>query len=300
MATRSQGGIQQLLAAEQEAQHIVNAARNAKLARLKQAKEEAEKEIAAYRAQVESDFQRKLAESSGDSGANVKRLEIETDEKIYHLKEESARISPDVVNMLLKHGGGLNKSIFEIITIFFFAKEGEDCNLTPVKEDIFQPITVHFEQGLGQKFRQPSGTGIDFSKFEESEFLKVNDTDVYPLVVKAEASTDTQTGPDGTPVPDPMNSQITQAVFEKDKGEYQEIYGIGNSVEGDVDGNDPGKECVICLSEPRDTTVLPCRHMCMCSGCAKVLRFQTNRCPICRQPVDRLLEIRVSNGPEES
>ena len=31
MATRSQGGIQQLLAAEQEAQHIVNAARNGKL-----------------------------------------------------------------------------------------------------------------------------------------------------------------------------------------------------------------------------------------------------------------------------
>ncbi|XP_038904095.1 V-type proton ATPase subunit G1-like [Benincasa hispida] len=103
MATRGQGGIQQLLAAEQEAQHIVNAARNAKLARLKQAKEEAEKEIAAYRAQVEAEFQRKLSESSGDSGANVKRLEIETDEKIYQLKEESARISHDVVNMLLKH-----------------------------------------------------------------------------------------------------------------------------------------------------------------------------------------------------
>nr|GFD07862.1 V-type proton ATPase subunit G 1-like [Tanacetum cinerariifolium] len=39
-------GIQLLLAAEQEAQQIVNAARNAKLARLKQAKEEAEKEVA--------------------------------------------------------------------------------------------------------------------------------------------------------------------------------------------------------------------------------------------------------------
>ncbi|XP_022934615.1 V-type proton ATPase subunit G-like [Cucurbita maxima] len=103
MATRGQGGIQQLLAAEQEAQHIVNAARNAKLARLKQAKEEAEREIAAYRAQVESEFQRKLTESSGDSGANVKRLEVETDVKIQNLKEESARISHDVVNMLLKH-----------------------------------------------------------------------------------------------------------------------------------------------------------------------------------------------------
>jgi hypothetical protein len=31
----------------------------------------------------------------------------------------------------------------------------------------------------------------------------------------------------------------------------------------------------------------------MCSECAKVLRFQTNRCPICRTPVERLLEIKV-------
>ncbi|KAK2971654.1 hypothetical protein RJ640_010895 [Escallonia rubra] len=121
-ANRGQNGIQLLLAAEQEAQHIVNAARNganvgyavsdshvlwylvpAKMARLKQAKEEAEKEIAEFRAQMEAEFQRKVAESSGDSGANVKRLEKETDEKIIHLKTEAARISHDVVQMLLKH-----------------------------------------------------------------------------------------------------------------------------------------------------------------------------------------------------
>ncbi|XP_042518137.1 V-type proton ATPase subunit G 1 [Macadamia integrifolia] len=102
-ANRGQGGIQLLLAAEQEAQHIVNAARNAKLARLKQAKEEAEKEIAEFRAQMEREFQRKVAESSGDSGANVKRLEVETEAKISHLKSEAARISPDVVHMLLKY-----------------------------------------------------------------------------------------------------------------------------------------------------------------------------------------------------
>ncbi|KAK8638823.1 hypothetical protein V6N13_137232 [Hibiscus sabdariffa] len=102
-ANRGQNGIQQLLAAEQEAQHIVNAARNAKMARLRQAKEEAEKEIAEYRAQVEYEFQKKVAESSGDSGANVKRLEIETDAKINHLKNEAARISHDVVGMLLKN-----------------------------------------------------------------------------------------------------------------------------------------------------------------------------------------------------
>ncbi|KAG5523467.1 hypothetical protein RHGRI_035315 [Rhododendron griersonianum] len=101
-SNRGQNGIQLLLAAEQEAQRIVNAARAAKLARLKQAKEEAEKEIAEFRAQMDAQFQRKVSESSGDSGANVKRLEKETEGKIHHLKKEAGRISQDVVQMLLR------------------------------------------------------------------------------------------------------------------------------------------------------------------------------------------------------
>uniref|UniRef100_A0A0D9W927 V-type proton ATPase subunit G n=2 Tax=Leersia perrieri TaxID=77586 RepID=A0A0D9W927_9ORYZ len=102
-ANRRQSGIQQLLAAEQEAQQIVNAARAAKSARLRQAKEEAEREIAEYRAQMEAEFQRKVAESSGDSGANVKRLEQETAEKIAQLKQQAASISPEVIQMLLRY-----------------------------------------------------------------------------------------------------------------------------------------------------------------------------------------------------
>ena len=42
-------------------------------------------------------------QSSGDSGANVKRLEKETDEKIQQLKTDADKISLDVVEMLLKH-----------------------------------------------------------------------------------------------------------------------------------------------------------------------------------------------------
>ena len=48
------------------------------------------------------------------------------------------------------------------------------------------------------------------------------------------------------------------------------------------------RACVICMTEPRDTTVLPCRHMCMCSECAKVLRLQSNKCPICRTSIESL------------
>lgn len=161
--------------------------------------------------------------------------------------------------------------------------------MSPTKENLFAPVTVHFQQGLGQKFKQPSGTGIDFSLCEETELLKADVVDVYPLAVKAEASPSGSTdrngecgeSTDGNKECGATNSQITRAVFEKEKGEYgvrvvkqflwvngnryelQEIYGIGNSADGDADsdGNEIGKECVICLSERQDTTVLPCRHM---------------------------------------
>ncbi|KAI4370658.1 hypothetical protein MLD38_018983 [Melastoma candidum] len=102
-ASRSQNGIQSLLAAEQEAQRIVAAAREAKMARLRQAKEEAEMEIAEFRAQMERESQRKVFESSDDSGPNVKRLDQETESKIEQLQIEGSRISYDVVQMLLKH-----------------------------------------------------------------------------------------------------------------------------------------------------------------------------------------------------
>ncbi|EEF32097.1 mahogunin, putative [Ricinus communis] len=203
----------------------------------------------------------------------------------------------------------------KLITVAFFAKEGEDGNLVATKEHLLQSVTVCFEQGLGQKFRQPSEIGIDFSMFEETELKKEGADGVYPLMVKAQACPLNTDGAESNPN---GNSQITLAVFDKKEEdkylvrvmkqilwangtryELQEIYGIGNSVEVESNSSDSGKECVICLSEPRDTTVLPCRHMCMCSTCAKVLRFQTDRCPICRQPVERLLEIKVKDGVED-
>ena len=50
---------------------------------------------------------------------------------------------------------------------------------------------------------------------------------------------------------------------------------------------------VTCLDFTDREFILGWDLQCMCSECAKVLRFQTNRCPICRTPVERLLEIKV-------
>ncbi|XP_017632738.1 V-type proton ATPase subunit G1-like [Gossypium arboreum] len=100
---KGQGGIQMLLTAEQEAQHIVSSARNLKMARLKQAKEEAEKDVALFRSQMETEYQKKISESSGSSDNTVKRLEEETHKKIKALTKSTSIVSKEIIEMLMKH-----------------------------------------------------------------------------------------------------------------------------------------------------------------------------------------------------
>ncbi|KAL9270760.1 V-type proton ATPase subunit G-like protein [Drosera capensis] len=100
---KGQESIQVLLTAEQEAQKIIGDAKNMKMQRLRQAKEEAEEEIAQYRAHLEEKHQRKISESSGSSGSNVRRLEEETNIKIQSLKDSASRVSPQIVALLNKY-----------------------------------------------------------------------------------------------------------------------------------------------------------------------------------------------------
>jgi len=67
----------------------------------------------------------------------------------------------------------------------------------------------------------------------------------------------------------------------------------GRQAQGLTAEQDEERLCVICLVNERDTTVLPCRHMCMCHECAQELRKQTSKCPICREHVESLLYIRM-------
>ena len=144
-------------------------------------------------------------------------------------------------------------------------------------------MVVPFQKGVGQKFRQPSGTGIDLGFFELNDLSKPSPgEDIFPLVISAETCSPLDSMDHiGEPVPDASpRMQITQAVLEKNNGdpfqvkvikqilwidevryELREIYGIATSAVEGFDDSDTGKECVICMTEPKDTAVLPCRHM---------------------------------------
>eukprot|EP00043_Microstomoeca_roanoka_P008175 m.78895 g.78895 ORF g.78895 m.78895 type:complete len:525 (-) comp14134_c0_seq1:176-1750(-) len=90
----------------------------------------------------------------------------------------------------------------------------------------------------------------------------------------------------------------------------REIYGLEHKgdVEGDDDDDDahsdagPAEDdhdCVVCMSSPMDTMVLPCRHLCLCNDCAEVLRYQSSKCPICRAAFHSVLRLRVAKKVED-
>jgi len=54
--------------------------------------------------------------------------------------------------------------------------------------------------------------------------------------------------------------------------DVQELYGMEEQT--------ASRECVVCLSEPKDTILLPCRHLCVCGTCF----HQLDKCPVCRAP----------------
>lgn len=203
------------------------------------------------------------------------------------------------------------------ITISYFAKEESNCRFVPVFPEMFEPVRVPFQKGLGLKFRQPSGSGIDLGFFDFDDLSKPSSAeDVFPLVISSDTSHSSNEGLDDPESISSAHMQITQAVIEKNNSnsfqvkvvrqilwidgvryELRDLYGISSSAADEgFEDSDPGKECVICMTEPKDTAILPCRHMCMCSECSKALRLQSNKCPICRQPIEELIEIKINSN----
>ena len=55
-----------------------------------------------------------------------------------------------------------------------------------------------------------------------------------------------------------------KTIYGLDEGAQEGVEHIENGADEDED-----KECLICLSEPKDTLLMPCSHMCVCEDCGK-------------------------------
>jgi E3 ubiquitin-protein ligase MGRN1 len=213
-----------------------------------------------------------------------------------------------------------------MITTYVLATEqpSRGCSLTTSKQSKGAPVL--YDKGLGQGFPREESECclIDLAVHSDDE-LTVLGKDKYPLVIRLETITEQgmQEGhtleelkPGGEQMPW-VQSQTTFAALQRDEDdgnrykirilkqkiwinsssyELQEIYGLQPGVSAKavaISEDSEERLCVVCLVNEKDTTVLPCRHMCMCHECAQELRKQTSKCPICREQVESLLHIKL-------
>ncbi|CAI5727486.1 unnamed protein product [Peronospora destructor] len=176
----------------------------------------------------------------------------------------------------------------------------------------------------GEEKREHMLPLLDFSVYDPAELVYKDDTAQFPLIVVLEVVSDKIR---------PQSQSTFCTFFRNDEDcwdikmlkqkilvdgltyELQEIYGIDGSVtaapdaeQNNATGQDQADatqtakdeneihekaECIICLCESRNTTILPCRHMCLCSECAEAMRKSSSTCPICRTRIEALLHIRA-------
>ncbi|KFP78675.1 RING finger protein 157, partial [Acanthisitta chloris] len=175
------------------------------------------------------------------------------------------------------------------ITIYYQATEEFHNGVASYipRDNSLQSETVHYKRGVCQQFCVPSHT-IDPSEWSEEELGFDLDREVYPMVVQAVVDEgEEHTGhchvllatfekhSDGTFCVKPLKQkQVVDGVSYL----LQEIYGIENkyntqdSKVAEDEVSDNSAECVVCLSDVRDTLILPCRHLCLCNTCADTLR----------------------------
>ncbi|XP_059509552.1 E3 ubiquitin ligase RNF157 isoform X2 [Stegostoma tigrinum] len=202
------------------------------------------------------------------------------------------------------------------ITLYYQATEQfqNGCASYTVKDNSLQSETVHYKRGVCQQFCLPSHT-IDPTDWMEDELVLDGEHTVYPMVIHAVVDegdehlghshvllTTFDKGVDGNCSVKPLKQkQVVDGVIYL----LQEIYGIENkynAVQSKVPADelsDNSAECVVCLSDVRDTLILPCRHLCLCNACADTLRYQASNCPICRLPFRALLQIRAMRKKQD-
>ncbi|CAM9558654.1 unnamed protein product [Pylaiella littoralis] len=110
-----------------------------------------------------------------------------------------------------------------------------------------------------------------------------------------------EVGGSARPLPDPASvvdsvqalvgggsdSSIASGVSNQQQQQQQQsaVAAGAGALTGGGDGELQDAECVICLTEPKDTLLLPCRHLCVCTECFR----HVDKCPVCRSAFDNYI-----------
>lgn len=192
------------------------------------------------------------------------------------------------------------------IRIFFFATEDLSNGIAKyksTKEDcVSEPVI--YEKGSDQSFTYDLQLSPDVLSDFETEYSPGDQ--VIPIVIQITVEEPDFVGQSESTFAtlDTLSDGSHYVKFLKQKIVIagfcyilQEIYGIENkkgSSQSDEDFyDDDNTECVICMTNLRDTLILPCRHLCLCNECGEKMKTEQSKCPMCRAPFYALLQVKA-------
>jgi len=160
------------------------------------------------------------------------------------------------------------------------------------------PETFFFEKGDKQKFADEYI--IRTAPYQTNQLCEHTDT-YYPLMITIEPKSPAEgikqkifaslvfTFAEGGS----YNVKLVRQKLQFPHKAYMldDIYGNETDTGAAANNDADSKNCIVCLEGKIDTICLPCRHMCLCYGCAKEFKKRLDhRCPMCRRTVKSFLK----------
>lgn len=192
------------------------------------------------------------------------------------------------------------------LSVHFHCREklnGGRLDWTPVEQSGPPSLKKSFAAGKQQVLLNQA---VDIKKWPLEVYFKFKKgrPDVIPVVFVLEANnvqlvTHLSCQAQGTSLIIAMLKQ--KVVINGAEYPMEEVYGL--AIAGKEHDNDSvGEACVICLTDPRNTVVLPCQHLCLCEDCAGQLQagaaLRGEKCPICRGEISgiRVFDIAAASA----
>ncbi|EGG23820.1 hypothetical protein DFA_05956 [Cavenderia fasciculata] len=199
-----------------------------------------------------------------------------------------------------------------VIDIYLLAHEADESDTINECNTHLGPF--HFSRGLDQSFSLSNSEYIDVSKFSTKDLTTFAIEKVqYPLIITLKTVSYLEDPSSSSSSTSTTSTQkiircqysyltllacddytydvkaLKQKNFIDSKTSYitHDIYGY-HSNSNETPGNDDDKLCLTCMSEERDTLLIPCRHFYLCANCAREIK---GRCPLCRSIVGSILKV---------
>jgi hypothetical protein len=181
------------------------------------------------------------------------------------------------------------------LTVQFHCRErlnGAHLQHVPVEQGGPPGFTLRYQPGK-HTFCLDGDKAIDLKRWPLNVFWKFKRDDVVPIVLCLVARgvqlvTHFSLQLEGNQLNPLMLKQ--NVVINGYQYPMQEVYGLAELGSKDHDNEDAQQPCVVCLTDPRNTVVLPCQHLCCCEECAAQLqigaKMRGDKCPICRHDID--------------